>query len=519
MQAQSEGARFSQKNMRRTWLMPLVALAIVAYFAIIQLANWPERLRYPGEEDAVEGTQLSEMVHLRRGVHIYRLPSNGEFDGAIYGPLCYLLGAATINQNQPAYGPLRIISFVATLSLAAACGLLTFTLTRRKIAGVLAAWLLFATAFIGRYGISARADMVGLLLAFTGFLVFYRCRDSKRALILSALLVLLSFFYKQQFLGAPGAILTYLVLDKRYRQAFDFLFTLIAGGVILVGLFSFLIFPHQAFLQHFIAYNRLPFDKQMLLPEILMFAIPLFIPLVGSIDFLTQYPDKLVACYVGVSVGSYFLLLFSSGSGADTNRCLEPLVILTCVFAARVATSDGILPGLGWVAPLAATLALVSFLGFAFVVPRVGSTDFAADAAMQSYLREHFAPRTSALGYYAGDPIRAGLDAPITNLWGYTALIRKGTLSDREIVSRIENGGYGVILLDFDLDRFNSSKMGDFYTTRPMRDAVLHSYQEVARLSLPRPETSRFTDGSMYVWVPRSPVGVRHDANTIRGQN
>jgi hypothetical protein len=184
-----------------------------------------------------------------------------------------------------------------------------------------------------------------------------------------------------------------------------------------------------------------------------------------------------------------------------------------------VATCEGILPGLGWAAPLVATLALVSFLSFAFVVPRVGPPDFADDAAMQSYLREHFPPRTWALGYYAGDPIRAGLDAPITNLWGYTALIRKGTLSDRDVISRIDNGGYGVILLDFDLDRFNSGKTADFYTTRPMRDAVLRSYQQVARLNLPRPETSRFTNGSMYVWVPKSVAGLRHNANNIMGQD
>src|SRR5258708_40138637 len=106
--------------MTRTQAPIVLDLALVAYFAVAQLANWPERLRYPGEEDAVEGTQLSEMVHLRRGIHIYRLPANGEFDGAIYGPFCYLLGAAVINPNQPAYVPLRIISFAATLSLAAA---------------------------------------------------------------------------------------------------------------------------------------------------------------------------------------------------------------------------------------------------------------------------------------------------------------------------------------------------------------------------------------------------------------
>ena len=60
--------------------------------------------------------------------------------------------------------------------------------------------------------------------------------------------------------------------------------------------------------------------------------------------------------------------------------------------------------------------------------------------------------------------------------------------------------------MDFDLERFNVSKMADFYATRAMRDAVLRSHQKLARLSLPRPETSRFTDGSMYVWMPKSRV-------------
>jgi len=174
------------------------------------------------------------------------------------------------------------------------------------------------------------------------------------------------------------------------------------------------------------------------------------------------------------------------------------------VFAARVVTSDGILAGLGWTLPLAATFVLVSLLSSAFVVPHIRPTDFATDSALQSYLRENFPPGTSTLCYYAGDPVRAGLNVPVTNLWGYSALIREGTLSDRGIVSRIGNGGYGVILLDFDLGRFNASKIADFYTTRPMREAILGSYRKVARLGLPRPETSRSTDGNIYVWVPKA---------------
>jgi len=81
-------------------------------------------------------------------------------------------------------------------------------------------------------------------------------------------------------------------------------------------------------------------------------------------------------------------------------------------------------------------------------------------------------------------------------------------LSDREIVSRIDNGSYRVILLDFDLEHSEGDKMADFYTTRAMRDAILCSYKQTGRLQLPRPEISRFTDGNMYVWVPKSEVGL-----------
>jgi hypothetical protein len=76
-------------------------------------------------------------------------------------------------------------------------------------------------------------------------------------------------------------------------------------------------------------------------------------------------------------------------------------------------------------------------------------------------------------------------------------------LSDRDILSRIDAGGYGVILLDFDLARSIPS-MADFYTTTSVRDAIRRRYRQVARLNLPIPEITRYTDGNFYVWVPQS---------------
>src|SRR5690349_23548301 len=157
-------------------IVPFFALTIAGYFAIVQLSKWPARLRYPGEEDAAEGTQLSEMVHLRRGVQIYRVPANGEFDGAVYGPLCYLLGAAVINPERPSYLPLRLLSLLGTMGLAVVSASFVFRLTKNRIGAAMAALLLLGSAYIGRYGISARADMIALLLAFTGFFIFFKNR-------------------------------------------------------------------------------------------------------------------------------------------------------------------------------------------------------------------------------------------------------------------------------------------------------------------------------------------------------
>src|SRR5437762_976475 len=138
---------------RQSFVVSVVGLVICACFTVIQLSRWPDRLRYPGEEDAAEGTQLSEMVHLRRGVQIYRVPADGEFDGAVYGPLCYLLGAAVINPDRPNYLPLRLLSLLGTMGLAVVSASFVFRLTKNKIGAAMAALLLLGSAYIGRYGI------------------------------------------------------------------------------------------------------------------------------------------------------------------------------------------------------------------------------------------------------------------------------------------------------------------------------------------------------------------------------
>ena len=510
-QEQTATARVRPPSRWKRYVVPVASLTLLGCFAVLQLSRWPNRLRYPGEEDAAEGTQLSEMVHLRRGIQIYRGPSNGEFDSAIYGPLCYLLGAAVVNPQQPAYLPLRLLSLAATIGLATLSGIFVFRITGSKLGAALAPILLLGNAYVARYGVSARADMVALLLSFAGFFVFFSHRNSRRALMLAAGLMLLSFFYKQQFIGAPASVFLYLLISKRFRAATEFAAALGIGGVLLIAVFSALVFPGQPFLTHFLAYNHLPFDKHLVMPEILMFVIPLFVPLLGSADFLDAQEDRLLKVYAVLATCGYFLLLLSSGSGADTNRCLEAVVVLNCLMASRIASVRSVLSGIAWTAALLITLGLVTLLDSAFVVPKVQDSDFQDDAVVQKYLRDNFAVDTPILTYYASDPLRAGLAAPITNLWHYSALLRKGMIPDRDILARIQRGGYGAILLDFDLDASSIQKNGDFYTTPSVRAAIVANYHEHAQLKQPLPEFTRFSTGTIHVWVPLpSKLGARN---------
>jgi hypothetical protein len=81
-------------------LLTILALGLAAFFAARQLSQWSGRLRYPGEEDFIQGTPLTEMLYLPQGIPIYALPSADGFDAANYGPLYYLLGAKQSEEGR-----------------------------------------------------------------------------------------------------------------------------------------------------------------------------------------------------------------------------------------------------------------------------------------------------------------------------------------------------------------------------------------------------------------------------------
>lgn len=488
---------------RRSIVLGGAVLVLAGFFAGLQVTTWPVRLRYPGELNDIEGMRLVEMLHLRRGVPIYALPSAERFDASIYGPLYYLLGARLIDTSAPDYLPLRLLSTCGTLGLAAGCGALAFWLTRRALAAALAPLVFLSYGFVTRHGTSARSDVVAVLLAFIGFLLAFRFQRNRR-ILLAFPFMLLSFFYKPQYVAGPLAVMLFLLIERRRLEAAGFAMLLAAGGLGLLGFFQFLIFPGQAFFHHFLLYNVTPFSwQQFKYAGLMFFALAMLVPLLLGLEFLRGHRHRLLACYLACAVG--LALVTVAKVGSDAHYWLESVLALSALVAALAAERAAARQG---IAEVFCLLGVALFFARLFTPPGPRAPDFSRDQAIQTYLRRNFPPGTLALSHWAGDLVRAGLDLPVSDPDQYLYLARKGILSDRALIDQIRSHRFGALVFDYDLrDARAAASRGDRLPST-WSQAILSSYDLAASLEMPDPEKVHPTD-RFCIWVPR--VGVRGD--------
>jgi len=481
----------------RKWWLGGLALLLVVPFAGWNAASWPTRLRYPGEIDLFEGTRLVEMQHLHRGVAVYEPATAERFDAMIYGPLYYLVGAPLVDPAKPAYLPLRLLCLFATLGCATGAGLLAFWLSRSLFAAALAPLVLFSYGFVSLHAISARPDTGALMLALAGFLIVYRYQAG-RALLVGVPFMLLSVFYKQQYVAVAMAVFVFLVLERRYRLAAQFTALLAFGGLGLLALFQFVVFAGQNFFLHFVNYNLVPFTWNRFGYGALLCAVIFGVPLLLGLEFMRRHPDKLILCYLGCVLP---LTLFSLGKeGSGTNYFLELTLILSPLVAALVAESTS---------ERMRTAEVLCLVGVSLLVgTRLGSLsprpeDFTRDRAVQSYLLQHFPPGTKAPGIYADLLVRSGFEVPISEHNQLTWLVCKGALPERDLLAGFQERRFGVILLGMDLSsEEDAHRSNEICMTESLHLTILSNYRLVATLEMPGPlQVDHPTP--LYVWVPR----------------
>jgi len=485
----------SARRLRTSFFLGLVAVLVATLFAARNLATWPPRLAYPGEE-AYEGTPLAEVVQLQQGVPIYAPPRGEGFADVAYGPLYYFLGSHVVDSQSPSYLGLRLLSVLATLGCAAGCGLLAFWLTRSWLAASLGPSVFLSYAMVTRYGILALSDGVALFLFFCGFLVAYRFR-ARRALLFAAPLMLLGFYYKPQYVAGPMAAFVFLVLEKNYRRAAQFAGLLALGGVGLLAIFQWAVFPRQEFWRHFLVYEASFFNWQRFGHALLIFALMFFIPVLLAAEYLRTYPDRMMGCYLAFTVLLGLLTFSKHGSGVH--------YFFECVLA-----TSTLVPGLlakrlehgSHPIDLVLLLGVMLLAGQAYGKRAPQRADFADHEAVQSFLRRNFPSRGRALGASPGDLVQAGLETPFSGLFLFVQLAHRGSVSDRDLVAKIRSRWFSVIVLNFNLREERDPYWLNFYLTAPMRNAIDHGYQVSTSLDMPTPEKERAQD-RFYIYVPR----------------
>jgi hypothetical protein len=482
------------------WVLILVlaSIALPGFFAARHLSTWAARVEYPGELDNAESSVLAEMVHLREGVPVYAPASTQRYDSVLYGPLFYLLGSHLIDPQNPSHEHLRVITVLATLGMAMGCALLAFWLGRCYIAAILAALLFLDYPFVTHFGTQDRCDGISLLLWFSGFLTAYRFRDSNKILFAVPLMTL-GFYFKQQFIAGPLAILLFLLLEKRFRLAAQFVALLGAAGLGMLALFQFVIFRHQSFLLHFFFYNAIPASWRQALQWAVVLAVTFLVPAGVAIYSLRTHPSRLLACYLGVIIP--LLIVAMARRGANINYAIELLLVLCPLFAVQLASSL-VRPPLALL--LLFLLGMTLWLGNAIPLWAPKSQDLDQDRTIQTYLRENFPRQAPTLGLYVGDLVRAGLDTPITDLANYTWLVCSGRLSDQILLTPLEEGRYKLILLRFDLRaaQANHETAGTCFPPQ-FSQAILENYRPVDTSA-----AELFATKHYYGWIPRDGRGL-----------
>jgi hypothetical protein len=478
------------------FLYGLAAFLLTGFFVARNLATWPARLSYPGDE-SYEGVALAEVLHLRQGVPIYAPAAVNGFDAATYGPLFYLLGEYLIDPSNLSYFPLRLLSVLGIFGCAFCCGLLAFWLTQSYLAAFLSPLVFLSYGMVTGHAIQALSDGVALFLSFAGFLVAYRLRAG-RAILLAAPLMVLGFYYKPQYVAGPLALFALLLLEERYREAAKFAALVASCGLGLFGFFQWVVFHGQAFWRHFLVYQTSLFSWHRLGVAVFVFALLLFLPAVLGLEYLRTYPDKMLSCYLFFALLLGFLTYSKAGSGV--HYFLESVILLCVLVPALLAKGIALRRH---PADVILLLGIMLFAGQWSTKRPPQPDDFAQYNAMQSFLRRNFPPHARSLGTAPGDLLQAGLETPYSGLFTLAQLAHRGRVSDSDLAAQIQARRFSVIVLNFDLRQERDPYWLNFYATPLLLQAAELNYELATSLDLPAPTRERSQD-RFYVYVPRS---------------
>lgn len=214
--------------------MLLIASASVLSFIIVAII----RINYPYELEWIEEGILAHVMRVIQGQPIYVHPTL-EYVPFIYPPLFYYLSAFLANIIGAGYAPLRIISFLSSLGIAA----IVFLFVKRETKDLLSSFIA-SSFFISCYSAVlfwydiGRVDVLTLFLFFS-FLYLIRFYSSYIIYMVAGILITLSFLSKQEGLPLSIPIIIYLYFID-WRKAIVLTVSLILSLMFAVILLDYI---------------------------------------------------------------------------------------------------------------------------------------------------------------------------------------------------------------------------------------------------------------------------------------
>ncbi|MEO5951242.1 MAG: hypothetical protein ABIQ44_02120, partial [Chloroflexia bacterium] len=202
-----------------------IALLLPRLLSFAKIAS--DFLAWPWQFDFTEGINLNATSELAAGHNIYRLSNPSTFVSTPYTPLFYFITAPITWLVGPSLAVGRIISLLATLTIAALLAIAVAKTTTRWQIGILTAALWLSISPVIVWSTLYTQHLPALALGFGGLVwVMLNPKAQGISFFVGPLLLALAFFTKQSVIDVTAAVVIWLfVANPRYAIRFGLTLT------------------------------------------------------------------------------------------------------------------------------------------------------------------------------------------------------------------------------------------------------------------------------------------------------
>jgi hypothetical protein len=254
-----------------------------------------------------EGAFVYSFLTTLRTGKLYSSPFDFPFNGQMYGPVFYLVGAVCANaaHGDPMLTAqlFRSLSFLSFIGSSLVVGWLAWKLEGEKRWAIASVILCLACTWGKRFSASARPDELSIVLILFALAIYHGSRGKSRLVFWAGVLASLAWMTKQNTVPVLIAMLIDSFIGKRFRDSA----ALIAGSIPAPALFLFAMW-----------FRREPFIDNFLLVRHSLYNMPAaFAALVNffRINQIAVVPLTLAAIGIGIRwrKKSYRAILLAAG--------------------------------------------------------------------------------------------------------------------------------------------------------------------------------------------------------------